>query len=206
VGEQPLDVLGQDVDLEVDPVSGLLDAEGGQLQRGGDEADGEVGVAGLDDGEADAVDGDGALLHDVLGELLREPDPHRPALGPLFDGAGAVDMALDEVPVEPAAQLHGALQVDAGAGGQCAEAGAGEGLADDVGRELALRGLHDGEADAVHGDRVAVPHPLGDDGAPQAEAGGARQFLYGDDFAELFDDSGEHSGLLGGSGGSGGGS
>ena len=41
-GEQLLDVLGDDVDLEVDPVAGLLGAEGGAGQGLGDQADGEA--------------------------------------------------------------------------------------------------------------------------------------------------------------------
>ncbi len=38
--------------------------------------------AGVDDGEADAVDGDGALLHDVAGEVRGQGDLHElPVLG-----------------------------------------------------------------------------------------------------------------------------
>ncbi len=50
------DVLGDHVDLEVDPVTGLAEAEGGAGERLGDQADREPVGARLDDGEADAVD------------------------------------------------------------------------------------------------------------------------------------------------------
>ena len=62
-------------------------------------------VADLDDGEADAVDGDRALLDDVGGELGGERDlDDLPAVARRAgrDRAGAVDVALDDVPAEPA--------------------------------------------------------------------------------------------------------
>ena len=45
-GEQALDVLGRDVDLEVHQVAGALVAEGGDLRGVGDDGDGEAVVAG----------------------------------------------------------------------------------------------------------------------------------------------------------------
>src|SRR3954452_14297920 len=66
-GEQAFDVLGEHVDFEVDGIARLLGAERGDGERVGD--DGDVERAGLvvegGDGEADAVDGDRALLDDV---------------------------------------------------------------------------------------------------------------------------------------------
>ena len=62
-GEQALDVLGDDVDLEVDGVADALVAQRGQAERGGDQRDGEASWSSTaDDGEGDAVDGDRALL------------------------------------------------------------------------------------------------------------------------------------------------
>ena len=119
VAEQPFDVLREDVHLEVDRVAGLLDAERGQREGGGDEADGEVVGGRVDDGQADAVDRDRALLHDVAGQSVGQGDlDDLPVLGDpaLDDVAGAVDVPLDDVPAEPAAERHGALQVDPGAG------------------------------------------------------------------------------------------
>ena len=194
-GEQPLDVLGDDVHLEVDRVAGLLEAERGQGEGGGDEADSEVVEAGLDDREADAVDRDRALLDDVAGEVRGQGDlDDLPVLGGLAlqHRAGAVDMALDDVAAEARADGRGAFEVDRGADGEGAEAGTVQGLRHDVGGELVALVLDDGEADAVHGDGVAVLRAVGHDGAAEPEARGVAEILDGGDLAQLFDDSGEH--------------
>ena len=52
----------------------------------------------------------------------------------------------------------------------------------------------DGEVDAVHGDRVAVPGICGDDGPADDEPGGVAEFVLADHFAQFLDDSGEHAG------------
>ncbi len=152
-------------------------------------------LARLDHGQADAVHGDGALLHDVPRQVGGEGDGDQfPVCGGLAggDGADAVHVALDEVAAEAAADGGGAFEVDAGAGGEGAEAGAGEGLGHDVGGEGVTVVVDHGQADAVDGDGVAVPGALGDDRAAQPEAGGVTELLDGGDFPEFFDDSGEH--------------
>ena len=72
--EQPLDVLGDDVGLEVDQVAHAAGAERRTGEGLGNEADGEGGLADLDDGEADAVDGDRALVDEVAREVGRQGD------------------------------------------------------------------------------------------------------------------------------------
>src|SRR5581483_4674907 len=62
---EALDVLGQEVDLEVDRVAGALDPEGRDGSGVGDQGEFEGLVADAGHGQADAVDGDRALLHDV---------------------------------------------------------------------------------------------------------------------------------------------
>lgn len=101
-------------------------------------------------------------------------------------------MALHDVAAETGAHGGGAFEVDAGADGEGAEAGAVEGFRHDVRGELVALVLDDGEADAVDGDRVTVLRALGDDGASQAEATRIAEVLDGGDLAQLFDDSGEH--------------
>ena len=71
-GEEPLDVLREDVDLEVDGVADGALPEGREGEGGGDERDAEGVVGDGRDGEADAVDGDRALLDDVAREVGRE--------------------------------------------------------------------------------------------------------------------------------------
>ena len=90
-------------------------------------------------GEGDAVDGDGALFGDVPGQSGRhaeaEPVPvaQRLALQQLAD---AVDVALDDVAVQPAAGRDAAFQVDRVAGGEFADGAADQGLAHDVDAEV----------------------------------------------------------------------
>src|SRR3954447_23640403 len=110
LSQQLFDVLRDDVDLEVDGRT-----RGGRPERGHgegrrDETDGERGPVDLDDGEGHPVDGDGALRDDVPGQVCRQGDPHDLPLltgGALEHGAGAVDMALHEVPPEPGLQGDG---------------------------------------------------------------------------------------------------
>src|SRR4051794_9525558 len=62
--EESFDVLGQDVDFEVDGITGLLGAQRGHGQGVWDDGHVEGGCSFVEgrDGEADAVDGDGSLL------------------------------------------------------------------------------------------------------------------------------------------------
>ena len=65
--EETFDVLGEDVDFEVDGIAGLLGAQRGDGERVRDDGDVERPSSSrrAADGEADAVDGDRALLDDV---------------------------------------------------------------------------------------------------------------------------------------------
>src|SRR3954470_3067876 len=92
-GQEPLDVLGHHVDLEVDAVAGL---SGSQRGNGGgvrNDRHGEAVVERIDHGEAAAVDGDRSLLDDVTGEVFRRPDAE--IGGRRHHFAHAVDMSLD---------------------------------------------------------------------------------------------------------------
>src|SRR5688572_17489839 len=64
-GEKSFHVLGGDVHLEVHGVAGALVAQRRHLHRVRDHRDTEAVVVHHGDGEADAIDGDRALLHDV---------------------------------------------------------------------------------------------------------------------------------------------
>ena len=89
-----------------------------------------VVVAGLDHGQADAVDGDRALVDEVRREVARHRDRHDvPVLARVaaYDVPDGVDVALDQVPAETGAGRDRALEVDPVAGSQRAEAGLGRG-------------------------------------------------------------------------------
>src|SRR5438445_1106808 len=122
--------------------------------------------------EAHAVHRHRSFLHKIAPESSGSLDPHddRALLGiEASDQARAVDVALDDVTPEAATRRDGALEVDGAPRTQGAEGGPGQGLLRQLGGEgdlVAQVGkLHDGEADAVDGDRVAdaeVTEPAGD--------------------------------------------
>ena len=107
--------------------------------------------------------------------------------------ADPVDVALHQVPAEPAADGRGAFQVDRAARGQHAERRAAQGLAHHVGGEDAVDVVDDGQADAVDRDRVAVPRVRGDHGPAHGDDGrvAARVGEVGD-LTQFLDDAGEH--------------
>jgi hypothetical protein len=96
------------------------------------------------------------------------------------------------VATEPVAQSHRPLEVHRIAFVQVAEAAAGERLADGVGGPAVGIAFDDGEAAAVHRDRVAdagvLDHALRVDREPRA-ACERRDRAHA---TELFDDAGEH--------------
>src|SRR5262249_51189689 len=76
-GEQPLYILGEHVDLEVDVRKGRFAIERGVLARVRDERDFELGGGRkLVDGETDAIDRDGALDGEIASQIgwRRNPD------------------------------------------------------------------------------------------------------------------------------------
>src|SRR5439155_15421967 len=160
-GEEPLDVLGHHVDLEVDAVAGLP----GPQRRDGrgvrDDRHREAVVERLDHGQAAAVDRDRSLLDDVAQHVLRHPDAQ---IGCGADDlADAVDRALHEVAAQPVGQPDRPFEVDTVARLEIAEIAASQWLVDDVDRVPAGADVDHGEAHAVVGDRVADLHVLEDD-------------------------------------------
>src|SRR3954454_21200340 len=108
--QQPLDVLGGDVDLEVHEVAWLPRTEGRDLGRVWDHRDGEAIVEDGDDREAHAVDGDRALLDDVAQEFAILHADLEVGHGP-HDLAEAVDVTLHQMTAEAIAEPHRPFQV-----------------------------------------------------------------------------------------------
>ena len=152
------------------------------------------------DREGHPLQGDGALRGDVPGQRGVEADAQRgplAVLGHREDRADAVDVTLDEVPVEVVGGAQAALEVDAVARAARSEAGHPQGLAHEVGAEAAVSGLRavEGrEAHAVDGERAAGGQPV--EGASGVEGQGCgvrlRVLLEGDDGAKVGDDPSEH--------------
>src|ERR1700733_15702081 len=102
--DQLFHVLRDHVDLEVDLGARLLEAEGGALERLGDQADLEPFTADGRDGQADGVDRDRALVHDVPCQAGGQADADDiPVLLGIaaYDGGRAVGVPLDQVAAEP---------------------------------------------------------------------------------------------------------
>src|SRR5690606_27495968 len=122
--EHALDVAGHGVDFEVHGAAGDQVAQGGVLHRVGDEVDAEDAALGLVvhavDGEAHAVDCDGALVGQVTGQLAGGQDFQLPAFADGLEAlhrAGAVDVAGDDVAAEPVLGAQGFFQVQPGTDG-----------------------------------------------------------------------------------------
>src|SRR5436190_2218221 len=171
VGNELLHVFGEDVNLEVDRVSGLGGAERRALERLRDQRDREPVLADLGDGERDAVDRDRALLHHVAQQRwvgVHGHHPREPLLPDLADDPQAVDVALHDVAAEPVGGAQRQLEVDLRPRLHLPERRAAQRLVHDVRAEqLSSAHPHGGQADAVDRDRV----PLGQLGRePRAHA------------------------------------
>ena len=193
--ENLLDIFDQHVVLDVDGVAGLLETERRRAQRVRNYFDGKDAVLDRENGKADSVDGDRALLDQVArlrGRNL-EGEEFGVALGlDRHDPADTVDVARDQMAAEQLAQREASLQIDAAAGLQIAKRGASQGLGRDVHRKAAGAFGNHGQARAVDGDRIAdidFGHgQRGMDGNHRALTGRLEAF----DSAEVFDDTGEH--------------
>src|SRR5436190_3553837 len=156
--QHPLDLFEQHVCLEVHAVAGLALPERALGEGVRDERHVEARAATGEDRQADAVDGDRALLDQVGGEgaggAEAVEEPVAVARDPL-QAPDAVDVVLDDVAAHAVAHAERALEVDARPGGQAAERGAAERLGRRLDREAPVAPRRDGEAGAVHGDALA---------------------------------------------------
>ena len=131
-----LGVFAEDVYLDVDEAAWFQRVEAGGGVGVGDDGDLYFVADDGGDGEADALDGDGALWNDVTGEGLGQKDSETPVGVRCIwgdgvegeEGCGSVDMALDDVASERRAGRRGEFEVNDGVGTQVRERGAGDGL------------------------------------------------------------------------------
>src|SRR5207248_1139717 len=152
--EQLLDVLADQIDLEVHVRELALAGERGRDLRVRDDRDLEAAPVDAVDGEADAVDGDRALLDDVAQHVGSGADREVEGLAArahFIDAADAVDVAGDQVAAQAIAEAHRALEVDLRARFVLAERGALERLGAGLDGDAAALGGGHGEADAVDG-------------------------------------------------------
>ena len=162
MAEQSLDVFGEYVDLEIDPIAGNLGPEGRLAEGCGDERNREprlLPIDHFDDGEGRAVNRDRALFDKIFGDVSTEGNAHDFPVGTgraVEDAAGAVDVSLNDVTAESRPGRHGAFEVDRISHDEVAEIGLVERFLHDVGVEGFARLVRHGEAAAVDADRVSV--------------------------------------------------
>src|ERR1019366_6618580 len=102
--EHPLDVAGDEIDLEVDLAADLHVAQARALHRVRDQVDAELArrlrIDDAVDGEGDAVDRNRALHGEKAGEIARRFDAQLPRLADALEmrnASDAVDVAADEM-------------------------------------------------------------------------------------------------------------
>ena len=195
-GQQLFHIFSDDIRLQVHQVPLPALSQDGLGGRVGDDGDGKAPFRHRRHSEADAVDGDGALLHHIAQNLGR--GLHRVPHGGVVpadagDLSHPVHMASHDVPAEAAVGRHGPLQVHPGPDGQPRQGGAVQGLVHDVGGKAPAPQGRDGEADAVDGDAVPDSRPLQHHFRPDGKHGGVSAPLYPLHGADLLNDPGEHT-------------
>ena len=160
----------------------------------GNDGDVEPGLLYVEDGEADAVEADGAFFDHEPAEFFGEFETELPASVEVFAieaDSGCVDVSLDDMAVEPAIHDQASFEVDEIAGLPLAEVAFFEGFFDGCDAvEVVLLFFH-GEADAVVGDALIDFELVGDGGGYPECLIGAFAFD-GVDPAKGFDDASEH--------------
>src|SRR5690606_33214335 len=194
--EEPGNVAGQDVHLEIHVRSlpGLAEGRGREGVR--DDVDAEAVVVDLVHRQRDAVESDRALGRDGarIGGGKLDEEAHAVALGTAPDDArDRIDVALDDVAAELVAERERALEIDARAGAPGAERRARQRLARGVDGEAPGSAVDDREADAGAGDRGAERDGAGVVARLDHEAGVATRHDLAHT-ADVGNDAGEHGG------------
>src|SRR5208337_238434 len=130
--EIALHVLPQNIALEIDGIAEFEVAHISVLIGEGDDGDFGDAIVPARHGEADAVDGDGALGNDVARERFWHFHAVPPVLAFGFqasDAANRVHVAQNKVAAKLLASGHGLFEINAHARPQFAEGGLADGLA-----------------------------------------------------------------------------
>jgi alginate O-acetyltransferase complex protein AlgI len=119
-------VFSDHIEFQVDPGAGDDGLDIGVFEGIGDDGDIEFRFFYIENGQAGAVEADGAFFDDEVAEFFGEFEPEFPAAVEVFafeaDGGG-VDVSLDDVAVEAAVHDQASFEVDEVAGLPVAEAG-----------------------------------------------------------------------------------
>ncbi len=192
----PGDVFSYHVEFQVDAGARDHGLDIGVVVRIGDDGDIEFRSFDIKNGQAGAVDADGAFFNDQVAEFFGEFEAIFPAAIEVAaletDGSG-VYVSLDDMAVEAAVHDQASFEVDEVSGLPVAEIGLFECF---FNRGDAVEGIlyfFDGEASAVVGYALVNGQLLGEGGFyPKCFVGALD--LDGVYFSERFDDSGKHRG------------
>src|ERR1700728_98487 len=158
LGEKAFYIFCEDVGLNVHRVVRTHGADIGVRVGEGDDGDVRDTFLPSRDGEADAVDGDGAFFRDIATLIFGDADGKPPVVAfrkQARNAADAVHVTLDEMSAERRVGGQRFFEIYEVAGFFLAEGGAAEGFAGQIGGEMVARKFDDGEEGAVYGDAVA---------------------------------------------------
>jgi hypothetical protein len=194
LGQEPGHIFPDHIEFQVDGRTGRYGSDVGMLEGVGDDGDVKTVSFDVEDGEAGAVEADGAFFDDEVAVFSWEFEAEFPAAFEFVafqtDGGG-VDVTLDDMAVEPAIHDHAAFEVDEDAGLPGIEVGLLEGLFDGGHAVGVIFYFLDSEAGAVMGDALVDLQFRGEGGLDPESPVAARGFD-GSYRAEGFDNSGEH--------------
>ncbi len=150
-------VFSDHIELEVYDAARVYGLDIRVVEGIGDDGDIEPGLLHIEDGEADAIEANGAFFDDELGEFLGEFETEFPAAVEVFAveaGGGRIDMSLDDVSIEAAVHDQASFEVDEIAWLPLAEVGLFEGFFDGGDAVEVVLLFFYREADAVMGNAL----------------------------------------------------
>ena len=131
----------------------------------GDDGDIEPGLLYVEDSEADAVEADRAFFYHEPAEFFGEFETELPTALEVFTvqaGSGCIDMALDDMAVEPAVHDEASFEVDQVAGLPMTEVALFQGFFDGCDAVEVVLLFFYSEADAVMGNALIDLEFVGD--------------------------------------------
>ena len=152
-------------------------------------------IVPVGDGQADAIDGDGALWNDVTRERLRNFHSVPPIVTFRFEArytAHSVDVSQDKVSAKFFTGGEGLFEIDAHAGFQFPERSFADGLAGEICAEVFVILRDDSEAATVYRDAVGDGEMRSNTGGMDGEASAIGVELQGFDGTQMLDDAGKH--------------
>jgi hypothetical protein len=191
-----MDIFPDDIEFEIDEAAGLYGLNIGMFEGIGYDGHVEAGFFYVENGEADAVEADGAFFNDKGSEFFGEFEPEFPAAFKVFsfraDGGG-IDVSLYDVAIEAAVHYKASFQVHQVSPLPAFQVGLLKGFFDGCDPMGAILYLFYGETDAIMGNALIYFQFFRDGGFDPEGAIGAPGCCF-PDFSERFYNSCKHGG------------